>query len=78
MLDEPDIRDIAGEVKTSLKVMYSYGPLHMAEQRQNNQRGGERGSGISVLMAWHDDDDAFFSKYFQKSQLYYWKKLCFH
>ena len=63
--------------------MYSYGPLHMAEQRQDEQfepiysssvpirdvalktcqkqwtieRGGERGSGISVLKVQHDDDD---------------------
>ena len=63
--------------------MYSYGPSHMAEQKQDNQlkhtysssvrircvalktclrwwtirRSGERGSGISVLAAWHDNDD---------------------
>ena len=63
--------------------MYSYGPPHMAEQKQDDQlehtyssyvrirdvalktyrrrwtigRGGERGSGISVLTARHDDDD---------------------
>ena len=63
--------------------MHSYGPLHMAEQKQGDQleptysssvrircvalrtcrkrwtigRGGESGSGISVLMAWLDDDD---------------------
>ena len=63
--------------------MYSYGPPHMAEQKQDNQlkhtfssyvrirdvalktyhrwwtigRSGERGSGISVLTARHDDDD---------------------
>ena len=63
--------------------MYSYGPLHMAEQRQGYQleptysssvkirgvaprtcrkrrtigRGGERGPGISVLMARQDDDE---------------------
>ena len=63
--------------------MYSYGPPHMAEQKQDDQlehtyrsyvriqdvalktclgrwtigRSGERGSGISVLAAWHDDDD---------------------
>ena len=61
--------------------MYSYGPPHMAGQKQDNQlehtfssyvrirdvalktyqrrwtigRSGERGSGISVLVAWHDD-----------------------
>ena len=63
--------------------MYSYGPPHMAGQKQNDQleptfrsyvrirdvalktyqsrwtigRSGERGSGISVLAARHDDDD---------------------
>ena len=63
--------------------MYSYGPPHMAVQKQNDQhehtfssyvrirdvvlktylerwtigRSGERGSGISVLPARHDDDD---------------------
>ena len=63
--------------------MYSYGPPHMAEQKQDNQlghtycssawirdvalntgqrgwtigRSSDRGSGISVLVALHDDDD---------------------
>ena len=63
--------------------MYSYGPQHMAEQKQDDQhehtfssyvgirdvvlktylgrwtigRSGERGSGISVLPARHDDDE---------------------
>ena len=63
--------------------MYSYGPPHMAEQKQDDQlehtyssyvrirdvalktgqrwwtirRSGERGSGISALVARHDDDD---------------------
>ena len=63
--------------------MYSCGPLHMDEQRQDDQleptysssvlirgaalrtcqkqwtieRGGKRGSGISMLIAWHDDND---------------------
>ena len=63
--------------------MYSYGPPHMAEQKQDDQlehtyssyvrirdvamktcqrrwtigRMGERGSGISMLAARHDDDD---------------------
>ena len=63
--------------------MYSYGPPHMAKQKQDDQlehtyssyvklrdvalktclewwmigRSGERGSGISVLAAQHDDDD---------------------
>ena len=65
------------------KEMYSYGPPHMAVQKQDDQleltysnyvrtqavtlktcrrrwvigRSGERGSGISVLTARHDDDD---------------------
>ena len=57
--------------------MYSYGPLHVDEQRQDDQleptynssvrirgvglktteKGGEKGSGISVMMARHHDDD---------------------
>ena len=63
--------------------MYSYGPPHMAGQKQDDQlehtfssyvriwdvalktcqrqwtigRSSERGSGISMLAAWHDDDD---------------------
>ena len=82
-LDETDMQDTAGEVGTSSLVMYSYEPLHMAEQKQGDQleltysssvrirgaalrtcwmrwtigREGERGSGISVLMARQDDDD---------------------
>ena len=65
--------------------MYSYGPPHLAGQKQDDQlehtfssyvrirdvalktsqrrwtinRSGERGSGISVLAAWLDDDDGF-------------------
>ena len=82
-LDEPDLQDTAGEAGTSSEVMYSYGPPHMADQKQDDQfehtysscvrirdvalktcqsrwtigRRGERGSGISVLAAWHNDDD---------------------
>ena len=63
--------------------MYSYGPPHMAGQKQDDQlentfssyvriqdvalktyyrrwtigRSDERGSGISVLVSWHNDDD---------------------
>ena len=65
--------------------MYSCGPIHTDEQRQDDQlehtysssvliqdvvqknclkqwtieKGGEKGSGISVLMVWHDDDDDY-------------------
>ena len=75
-LDEPDMKDTAG-------VMYSYGPPHVAVQKQDDQhehtfsnylrirdvvqktcqrrwtigKCGERGSGISMLPARHDDDD---------------------
>ena len=82
-LDEADTQDTAGEARTNSSVMYSYGPPHMAKQKQDEQlehtyssyvrmrvvalktsekrwmigRSGERGSGISVLAARHDDDD---------------------
>ena len=36
-LDEPDMQDTAGEAGTSSKVMHSYGPPHMAGQKQDNQ-----------------------------------------
>ena len=67
----------SGKVGKSSLVMYSYGPLHMAVQKQGDQleptysisgdtgcspedlpkATNERGSGISVLIAWQDDDD---------------------
>ena len=82
-LDEPDMQDTAGEAETNSSVMYSYGPPHTAEQKQDDQlehtyssyvriqdvalktclrrwtigKSGKRGSGISVLVAQHDDDD---------------------
>ena len=36
-LDEPDTQDTAGEAGTSSSGMYSYGPLHMVEQKQDDQ-----------------------------------------
>ncbi len=77
------MQDTAGEVGTGSLVMYSFGPQHIALQKQGDQleptysssvrirsvalrtcrmrwtirRGGESGSGISVLMARQDDDD---------------------
>ena len=36
-LDEPDTQDTAGEAKTNSSVMYSYGPPHMAKQKQDDQ-----------------------------------------
>ena len=35
--DETDMQDTAGEAGTSSKVMYSYGPPHMAEQKHDDQ-----------------------------------------
>ena len=81
-LDVPDMQNTAGEVGTNSLVTYSCGPLHMDEQRQDNQqeptyscslliqdvalkaygkwwtieKGGMRGSGRSMLLAWRDDD----------------------
>ena len=36
-LDEPDMQDTAGEAETSSQVMYSYGPPHKAEKKQDEQ-----------------------------------------
>ena len=36
-LDKPDMQDTAGEAETSSSVIYSYGPPHMAEQKQDDQ-----------------------------------------
>ena len=36
-LDELDTQDTAGEAGTSSWGMYSYGPPHMAEQKQDDQ-----------------------------------------
>ena len=36
-LDEPDMQDTAGEAGTNSWEMYSYGPLHMAVQKQDDQ-----------------------------------------
>ena len=82
-LDEPDMQDTAGEVRTNSLATYSCGSRHMDEQKQHSQlepmyhssvpiqdvalktyrekwmieMGGKRGSGRSLLAAWHDDDD---------------------
>ena len=32
-----DMQDTAGEARTSSSVMYSYGPPHMAKQKQDDQ-----------------------------------------
>ena len=78
-----DMQDTAGEVGTKSQGTYSCGPLHIDEQRQDDQpeptynssvpirgvtlrtcrklwtieKGGERGSGISVFLVRQDDDD---------------------
>ena len=106
-LDEPDMRDTAGEVETRSEVKYSSEALYMGEQRQDDQleptysssvpildvavrtcqkqwtigRGGERGSGISVLMVRHDDDDddenISHKPISNHTGLYLWKKTFF-
>ena len=35
--DESDMQDSTGEIGTKLQVTYSYGPLHMELQRQDDQ-----------------------------------------
>ena len=78
--------------RNKINVMYSYGPSHMAGQKQDDQlehtysssvriqdvalrtsqkrwmigRSGERGSGISILAARHDDDVLFRTNAFLK------------
>ena len=37
MLDEPDMQDTGGEVRMNSQAIYSCGPLHMDEQRQDDQ-----------------------------------------
>ena len=36
-INEPDTQDTPGEAKTNSSVMYSYGPLHIAKQKQDDQ-----------------------------------------
>ena len=36
-VDEPDVRDTAGEVRTNSLAIYSGGPLHMDAQKQDDQ-----------------------------------------
>ena len=36
-LDEPDTQDTVGEARTNSSAMYSYGPPHMAKQKQDDQ-----------------------------------------
>ena len=42
------MRDIAGKVVTSSEVMYSCGPLHMDEQRQDDQLEPTYSSSVSI------------------------------
>ena len=36
-MDANDTQDTAGEARTNSSVMYSYGPLHIAKQKQDDQ-----------------------------------------
>ena len=52
-LDEPDIRDTAGEVRTSSLAIYSCGPIHMDEQSQDDQQEPIYNSSILIQdVAW--------------------------
>ena len=47
-LDEPGTQDTAGDAETSSKVMYSYGPPHMAELKQDDQLEHTYGSCVRI------------------------------
>ena len=47
-LDEPDTQDTAGELGTNSYVTYSSGPLHMDEQRQDDQLEPTYNSSVSI------------------------------
>ena len=49
-LDEPDMQDNAGEARTSSSVMYSYGPPHMAKQKQDDQLEHTYSSYVRIRM----------------------------
>ena len=65
-LDEPDMRDIAGEVRTCSLAIYSCGPLPMDEQRQdeNNmqQLCADTGCSLEDLPVAMDDKDGWQEK----------------
>ena len=42
------MQDTAGEVRTNSSVMYSYGPPHMAEQKQDDQLEHRFGSYVRI------------------------------
>ena len=47
-LDEPDMQDIAGKVETNSKGTYSCEPLHMNEQRQDDQLDPTYSSAVRI------------------------------
>ena len=47
-LDEPDTQDTAGEARTNSSVMYSYGPPHMAKQKQDDHLEHTYSSYVSI------------------------------
>ena len=47
-LDEPDTQLPAGEARTNSSVMYSYGPPHMAKQKQDDQLEHTYGSYVRI------------------------------
>ena len=51
-LDEPDMQDTAGEAGTNSWEMYSYGPPHMAVQKQDDQHEHTFSSYVRI---WNED-----------------------
>ena len=47
--DEPDMQDTAGEAGTNSLEMYSYGPPHMAVQKQDDQHEHTFSSYVRIL-----------------------------
>ena len=52
LLDEPDTQDTAVEIRTNSSVMYSYGPPHMAKQKQDNQLEHTFSSYVRTFWWW--------------------------
>ena len=46
-LDEPDMRDTAGEVRVNLYLMYTCGPFNMDEQRMDHQQERTNNSSLA-------------------------------
>ena len=61
-LDEPDTQDTDGEAEKSSEVMYSYGPPHMAEQKQDDQLCEDTGCSPEDLPVAMNDREKWWEK----------------